>query len=221
MKFQKSLVSLPLLCLIHLVGSPSAAGTDLSGVPSLEDSTAEIAYNGPGIPLVMVVPDGSGTPLNQAFDENGNVVDATITMYLRDYAGDPIANFPYEDIWLDTGPGGMNPCIGGANPDDNTDLNGMTSWTAPLEAGGYSDGPVMVMVNGSALTSNSGLALRIKSPDLDGSLYVILGDLTIMAEDYFSGAYHFRCDFNNDGALNLTDVQIMADHYGVLSLIHI
>ena len=45
--------------------------------------------------------------------------------------------------------------------------------------------------------------------------YVILGDLTIMAEDYFSGAYHFRCDFNNDGALNLTDVQIMADHYGV------
>lgn len=187
----------------------------ISGVPSLEFSTASIAYNGPGVPTLLVVPDGTGPSFVQARDESGNFVDATITMTLRDSGGFPIANFPWEDIWLQSVDGGMVACSrGGVYPDQNTDLNGMTLWTNPAQASGHSESPVLVMVNGSALTSNNGLPLRFNSPDINADGTVNLGDVSLLAIDYFSGLYHFRCDFNSDGVLNLSDINIFAVHYG-------
>jgi hypothetical protein len=184
-----------------------------SGVPSLDLSEAFIAYDDPGVPSLMVVPDGSGNPFTEAHDEQGDVVDATITLYLRDPAGAPIPNFPFEDLWLETADGGVVPCIWSMIADQNTDANGMTLWTNPPVAGGHSQGPVLVFVNGSALTSNPGLPLRFNSPDINGDLVVNLQDLAILAPDFFSG-YNFRSDLNGDSYLNLTDVSIFAQHLG-------
>ena len=184
-----------------------------TGVPSLELSEAFIAYDGPGVPFLLVVPDGSGTPFTEALDEQGNVVDATITLYLRDPQGSPIANFPREDLWLETGDDVVVSCYWGLIADQHTDANGMTLWAIPPVAGGYSQGPIFVMVNGTALTSNPGLPLRITSPDINGDLVINLQDLAILASDYFSD-YNFRSDLNGDSYLNLSDIYIFAQHLG-------
>lgn len=186
----------------------------LSGVPSLTESTAFIAFTGPGVPSLMVVPDGSGPLFTAAHDEQGNVVDATITLHLRDGFGTPIVNFPREDMWLESADGGLVSCMYGVIADDNTDPNGATQWTYPPIAGGNSQSLVVVFVNGSALTSSPGLPLKFNSPDINGDGFVNLQDLPIFSVDFFSTSYFFRSDFNGDGFLNLQDISIFAQHYG-------
>ena len=195
---------------ISFLVQPCFADTD---VPSLELSEAFIAYDGPGTPTLLVVPDGNGNPFTEAHAEQGNVVDATITLYLRDSQGVPIANFPREDLWLETAESGVVPCLGYMIADQHTDANGVTMWANPPIAGGHSQGPVLVLVNGSALTSNSGLPLKFTSPDINGDLVVNLQDLAILASDYFSD-YNFRSDLTGDGYLNLSDIYIFAQHFG-------
>jgi len=184
-----------------------------SGVPDLFLSQAFIAYDEPGIPYLLVVPDGSGNPFTGAFDEQGNLADATITLYLRDSQGSLIVNFPHEDMWLEPADDGVVSCIWGMISDQNTDVNGMTMWVNPPVAGGFSPGPILVLINGSALTSNPGLPLKINSPDINGNLVVNLQDLAILAPDFYSD-YNFRSDLNGDGLLNLTDISIFAQHFG-------
>ncbi len=195
---------------LSFLAQPCFATTD---VPSLELSAAFIAYDGPGFPSLMVVPDGSGNPFTEAHDEQGDVVDATITLWLRNNAGIPIANYPYEDLWLETADGGVVPCIWGMVADHNTDVNGTTMWTNPPIAGGHSPGFVLVMVNGSPLLNGAGLALEFTSPDINGDLVVNLQDLAILAPDFYSG-YTFRSDLNGDSYINLSDIAIFAQHLG-------
>jgi len=189
---------------------PSYAVTD---VPDLFLSEAFIAHGGPGVPSLLVVPDGNGNTFTEAHDEQGDVVDATITLHLRDSQGMPIPLFPREDLWLETVDGGLVSCIWGLIADDHTDHNGMTQWIEPAIAGGYSEGPVLVFVNGSPLTSNNGLPLSFNSPDINGDLVVNLADVVIFAGDYFSG-YQFRSDLVRDGVLNLSDIALFSLHIG-------
>jgi hypothetical protein len=182
-----------------------------SGVPDVSRSEAFIAYTGPGIPSLLVVPDGNGSRFTEAHDEQGNMVDATITLFVRDGAGTSIAYYPHEDLWLESADGGMVPCIGGSNADHATDINGMTEWVNPLFAGGYSQGPVLVLINASALTTNPGLPLKFNSPDINGDGFLSLQDVSILSTDFYTG-YTFRCDMNGDGALNLSDIAIFAQH---------
>ena len=195
---------------ISILAQPCFA---ISGVPDLFLSEAFIAYDGPGTPSMLLVPDGTGSRFTEAHDEQGNVVDATITLYLRDPAGMPIPNFPLEDMWLETTDGGPATCYWGVRASQNTDRNGVTYWVDPALAGGYSEGPVLVMVNGTALTSNSGLPLRFNSPDINGDLVVNLADVILLAGDFFSD-YNFQSDLSGDGVLNLSDISLFAQHFG-------
>ena len=188
----------------------------VSGVPDLFQSEASIAYVGPGTASLMVVPDGSGNSFTEAHDEQGNVVDATITLYLRDSQGVPIVAYPLEDLWLESANSGLVFCVGGTTADYITDNQGMTQWVTPLHAGGYSQFPVLVIVSGSALTSNSGLPLRFNSPDTNGDLTVNLQDIHNLALDFFRGVNNFRSDLTGDGVLNLQDIPIFAQHLGAL-----
>jgi len=182
-------------------------------IPDLSHSVATIAYNGPGTPSLLVVPDGTGNPFTAAHDEEGNVVDATITLTILDTLDVPIANYPFEDLWLESMDGGLVPCIGGTTADYNTDAGGMTQWVYPLRAAGYSEAPVLVLINGDALVTNPGLSLKFNSPDINSDGIVNLTDAAMASQDYYSG-YHFRCDWNGDGALDLRDVPILASHFG-------
>lgn len=201
----KTIFSLVLISML-MAAPPCLADTN---IPDLALSEAVIAYGGPGIPSLLVVPDRSGRPFTHAFDEDGNPVDATITLHLRDALGVPFVYFPREDMWLETSDEGLVACGYGLVADQNTDANGMTFWIDPQPAGGYSEGPVLVYVNGSHLTSNAGLPLKFNSPDINGDLHVDLQDVAIFAGDYF-GDYHFRSDFHRDGEFDLRDVAILA-----------
>ncbi len=185
----------------------------LSGVPDTSLSEAFIAYTGPGVVSLLVVPDGSGSSFTEAHDEQGNIVDATITLFVRDYGGFPIVNYPFEDIWLETADDGLVACVWANIPDHDTDVQGMTQWVYPLVAGGNSLGPVFVTISGSRLVSNPGLPIRFNSPDINGDHVVNLQDISILASDYFTG-YNFRCDLNGDGYLNLRDIPIFAQYFG-------
>lgn len=197
--------------LIFLPGQTNGQG--ITGIPDLSNSYASIAYTGPGVPSLLVVPDGTGNPFTAAHDEQGNEVDATITLYVLDGLNFPIVNFPFEDLWLESADGGMVPCISGTIADQHTDVQGMTMWVNPLLAAGHSQAPVHVFINGSAITSNAGLPLNINSPDINGDGNVNLTDISILSSDYYT-SYNFRCDMNGDGFLNLADVPFFARHYG-------
>lgn len=200
-----------LLTLFVFLAAHTCYGTTV--VPDLALSEASIAFYGPESPTLLVVPDGNGNPFTQAHDQEGNVVDATITLHLRDSQGMPMPFFPGEDIWLESHDGGLVSCIWGTIADQATNHDGMTQWVHPAIAGGYSEGPVLVFVAGSPLTSNAGLPLKFNSPDINGDLVVNLADVAVFAGDYFIG-HHFRSDLNGDGVLNLLDVSIFMQHFG-------
>ena len=187
------------------------------GVPDLNLSTATRADTGPGTAVLFNVPNGGGSPLNTAaWIFVGGTVDATITLFLVDGAGVSIANYPFEDMWLesvaDCDPGCVYPCPGGTTADAHTDAQGMTTWVNPLRAGGWSEGPTRVMISGTPLSSGD-LNIGHNSTDINGDGSVNLTDVGFFAGDYF-GAYTFRSDFHHDGVLNLSDVAKLGPSIG-------
>lgn len=189
-------------------------------VPDLSLSEAFVAYPGPGMVSLLVVPDGSGSPFTEATGPAGSPVDATITLILRDGVGNQttMANYPNEDLWLEFGGGVHLPTcaapVRGLIADHNTDSEGTTHWTLPPMAGGFNEGPVFVFINGSALQGTPGLPVRFNSPDINGDLRVDLSDVSLLAGDIFGG-YQFRSDLNADGVINLSDIAVFAGYLGV------
>lgn len=184
-----------------------------SGIPDLSHCVAYIAYDGPGTASLLVVPDGDGNPFTEAHDEEGNVVDATITLIMLDNMDVPIAHYPFEDCWLESIGGGLVACPGGTTADANSDVNGMMEWVNPMFAGGFSEELVQVYINGSALDTSPGFPLKFNSPDSNGDGIVNLNDVAFFVTRFFS-SYHFSCDFNGDGVINLVDVAIFTSHLG-------
>jgi hypothetical protein len=175
-----------------------------SGIPDLTNSEIWMAYDGPGTPSLMVIPNGSGLPFTEARLEDGTVVDATVFLKLMDWGDYPIYMFPLEDMWLESLDGGMHSCNGGTTADVHTDEEGITYWAQPLRAGGFSQAPMGVFVNGDNL-SLEGLPLSINSPDITGDGNVTLHDVSAFAQDLY-GTYDFRSDLHRDGVINLSDV---------------
>jgi hypothetical protein len=198
-------------CTALLAGTSASA--DCVGLPDLDRSIIRQNFNGQA--TLLVLPDGSGPPLTAARTPAGAVVDATIFITIISFCEveEPVAAYPREDIWLDSMDGGLVLCPGGSVADADTDLNGMTQWSQPISAGGWDQGEAMVRINGDVPPDGAGLTLNFNSPDLNGDRDVNLSDLVEFTEDYYTG-YYFRSDFHRDGALNLSDVAIMASSLG-------
>jgi len=186
-----------------MVGAASFAS---AGVPDLTLSDAATGVNGPYV--MFNIPNGGGSAFTGAAGG-----DATITLTLRDGLGVAIANFPFEDAWLETLDGGMAACTGGATADANTDVNGVTEWVTPLQAGGASTAGTQVSISGAFL---DGAALNINhnSADINGDGNVNLTDVPLFAGDFYGGVYAFRSDFAFDGFVNLSDVVRLAQALG-------
>jgi hypothetical protein len=193
------------------------AGAALAGDATIPVITVEASFATAGPLSIFSAPDGSGRAFTEAHAPGGAVVDGTLTMIL--YADDgwtsgPVANFPREDIWLDSAGGALVACSRGSCPDDHTDANGETRWADPLEVGGFADPDrghlVRIIVNGSVPDSGGPLPdLRLNSADLNGDLEVNLLDITVFAGDFY-GAYDYRSDFVWDGLVNLSDLAALA-----------
>ena len=163
---------------------------------------------------LLVLPDGTGPALSAARAFDGQLVDATVALALRDYQGLPIANFPAEDLWIESSDGGLVFCAGGQIADRSTDLQGKTVWALPLRAGGHSGGPCHVIVNAQRVTGGVDPALCFNSPDVNGDLHVNLVDASAFAGMYF-GPYSLGGDLQFDGSVDLSDVAALARAMGV------
>lgn len=190
----------------------SVASLATAGVPDLGLSTASIdpAANGASI---FVLPNGAGIGFDEAFAAGAVVVDATITLNLVDTNGDAIFGYPFEDMWIATSLGGLVGCEGGVAADASTDINGETTWSNPLAAGGNSFGETtQVIIAGNAL-SGAGLDLTFNSADMNGDLEVNLTDIASFTP--MLATYDYDGDFNNDGVINLSDIARFTQGIGV------
>ena len=146
-------------------------------------------------------------------------MNATITLAVLDGGGLPVANFSAADMWLEkevvAGTGNFIACTGGTTADLNTNASGVTTWAAPLRAGGWSTSKTLVVINGAALTSNTGLVLRHNSADINGDGNANLSDIPLFVADFY-GAYSFRSDLLFDGIVNLSDIPRVASGVGAV-----
>lgn len=186
-----------------------AASLATAGVPDVNECSATSAHA--GFAVLYNVPNGNGNPFTAAVG-GGGTVDATITVVVNDGTPAPIANYPFEDIWLESVDGGMVACTGGATADASTDALGVTDFQTPLQAGGFSLADTRVLINGLAIPGT--VALGYNSPDIDGSGAVNLTDVQLFAGDFFDVAYNFRSDLFFDAVVNLSDLPLLAAAIG-------
>jgi len=196
-----------------------AAASAMAGVPDLQLSTASTAAGVGVTPTMYNLPNGLGTTFANA-RSTGGVVNATITLTVLDGGGVPVANFSANDMWLEkevvASTGNFAACTGGTTADLNTNASGVTTWAAPLRAGGWSTSKTLVVINGAALTSNTGLVLRHNSADINGDGNANLSDIPLFAIDFAAGANAFRSDLQFDGFVNLSDIPRLAAGVGAV-----
>ena len=195
-----------------------AAASAMAGVPDLQLSTASTAAGVGVTPTMYTLPNGLGTTFANA-RSTGGVVNATITLTVLDGGGVPVANFSANDMWLEkevvASTGNFAACTGGTTADLNTNASGVTTWAAPLRAGGWSTSKTLVVINGAALTSNTGLILQHNSADINGDGNANLSDIPLFVADFY-GAYSFRSDLLFDGIVNLSDIPRVASGVGAV-----
>lgn len=193
-----------------VIGSASFA---IAGIPDPDETIAVMDGVLNEDVVLFVLPNNFGSPFSEAQIKGvGTVIDATITMVVKDAFGEVVADFPAEDMWLESEDGGMVPCVGGAAADFNTNDLGETTWATPLNAGGASEAVCFVMVNGGSLNGTP-FALAFNSADLNGDGTVNLADVGLFSSAFF-GDYVFGADFYADGVLNLVDVGRLATGLG-------
>lgn len=196
-----------------------AAASAMAGVPDLQLSTASTAAGAGVTPVMYNLPNGLGSTFANA-RSTGGVVNATITLTVLDGGGVPVANFSAADMWLEkevvAGTGNFIACNGGTTADLNTNASGVTTWAAPLRAGGWSTSKTIVVINGAPLTSNTGLILRHNSADINGDGNANLSDIPLFATDFSGGTNAFRSDLQFDGFVNLSDIPRLASGIGAV-----
>lgn len=189
-------------------------GGGCTGEPDLIHSAAESAESQQV--SVMTTPDGDGDPLSYCYLSGGTRTDATVTVTLRDSDDAPVQNYAAEDVWLATEFGGLAICPGGTSADGPSDEDGVMTLTGPFEGGGQSnpvdDEHTLVYVAGCAMTSPA-LDILFNSPDINGDNIVDEEDELLFNDDLI-GDYNYRSDFNFDGIINLSDLIILANHFG-------
>jgi hypothetical protein len=190
------------------------------GQVTIPDVVVNVWTNATEPVSVMVLPDGSGMPFDQAGRFGGESIDATIYAQVLE-TETPIANFPAEDMWLQSRLGGLVLCMGGSVAERDTDADGITTWIASPRAGGCADPSLGdhldVLLNGDAFDSSALGGYILVSPDLNGDLVVNLADVHYFSGDYNAaagGSAIHRSDFHWDGFLNLSDVGRFAASMG-------
>ena len=195
-----------------------AAASAMAGVPDLQLSTASTAAGVGVTPTMYNLPNGLGSTFANV-RSTGGVVNATISLTVLDGGGVPVANFSANDMWLEkeivASTGNFAACTGGTTADLNTNASGVTTWAAPLRAGGWSTSKTLVVINGAALTSNTGLILQHNSADINGDGNANLSDIPLFVADFY-GAYSFRSDLLFDGIVNLSDIPRVASGVGAV-----
>lgn len=190
-----------------------AASVAVADIPDLILSTATILPAAEGS-VVYNRLNGAGYAFTEAHLANGSVVNATITLTLVNSMGNPLPNHAAEDFWLETDGDSLVFPAGGTIADAATNAGGVTVWQQPLAAGGCTLGEgVVVLVEGQALNQDP-IQLGFVSADNNGDLIVNLADLSTFASGY-TGTYNGCADVFFDGVMNLSDISLFSQAYGI------
>jgi len=181
MEFKRPIM---LLATVLVLASVSLA---TAGIPDLNNSTATTSAS--TTVSGGICPQGDGDHLD--------AIGAQISLQLLDINGDPVVGYPAVDMWLVAN--GMCLCPGGSVADQSTDINGYTTFSGALHAGGCSnDNSLNVYINPYGVLNHAGMAIWVNSPDMNCDLMVNLTDLSLFASAYF-GPYAYCIDYNFDG----------------------
>lgn len=183
------------------IGVLACAGFASAGIPAVANCTATSAGG-----TLYICPAGDAESLGS--------VGAGVAITVRDANSVPIANFPFQDIWLRSATAGqINLCQGGLTADANTNAAGQTNMTGVPSGGGCTQGPMQVVLSGVALPVSQNLNIRMNSPDITGDLNTNLADVGPFSAA-LNGAYSFCADYFDNGVINLADVGIFSTHLG-------
>jgi hypothetical protein len=139
--------------------------------------------------------------------------DYTFSGTLRNAAGQPVANWPANDIELEINAPCQNPVV--LNPSGASDANGNVIWNAARldQGGGSCTGTAVVEIRlvsvGLFRTLNA-----VTSPDEDGGGSIALGDLAVFQVAFVNGGPQYQGDLNLSGGLpDLGDLATFQKHF--------
>lgn len=170
--------------------------------------------------VLLVCPAGDGPTLSDI----GATISVTI---LWCTLAEPLADLPPQDVWI------MSKilydsrlCSGyrSSDADGLTDINGQTTVSGSIAAGGYfGDGVYVVALGGfiqlgesqSGEPCDNPLPLILVSPDINGDLVVESADFALFAAEFLNGGGtpDPRMDFNGDGLVESVDFALFALHF--------
>ncbi|MCP4290635.1 MAG: hypothetical protein GY780_02205 [bacterium] len=196
---------------ICLIGFMLLANGVAFSWPDLDASSVRMPNIGEEIPVIFVVPNGTGTPLTEARAfGTWELVDATIEVTLIDHTGQPMTNVPQIELSLGTPEGSFSTCYLSGLPEEATNSDGVTYWSSSLEATGSNNGQVHVLLNYTPITGDgSPLNIFVNSGDMNWDGYITLADVSLFA-GFFFGDYDLSADLFPDGTLSLADVSRLA-----------
>ena len=166
--------------------------------------------------VLLVCPGSDGPTLSDI----GATISVTILWCTQ---AEPLADLPPQDFWImgSTYPDprlcGNGP--GSASADAPTNVNGQTTISGSIAAGGYFGDGVYVFAGGAIIqlgdTCDNPLPLVLVSPDINGDLVVESADFALFAAEFSSGggAGDPRMDFNGDGLVESVDFALFAQHF--------
>lgn len=176
---------------------------------------------------LMILPDGSGTPFDQAMTFGNDIADASMELLIRTESQEFLAGVAAMEFVLqstDSAAGILQGCLtstdSGLIPLEGTDDQGHLFFDEPLLGGGWSEGPLEMTIQGSSYifpgpdSQGPIFDIRFNSPDINGDLNVNLSDIVLFTQDLL-GEYNYRSDFAWDGEINLTDIVRMVQGLGV------
>jgi hypothetical protein len=181
------------LCLALL----AAAGMAMANVPDPQQSTFDSRLG--------------RSPKN--IEVNDPNFDYTFSGTLRNAAGQPVANWPANDIELEINAPCQNPVV--LNPSGPSDANGNVLWNASRldQGGGSCIGTAVVEIRlvsvGLFRTLN-----EVTSPDENGNAVVALEDLSVFQGAFVNGSPQYQGDLNLSGGLpDLADLSFFQKHF--------
>lgn len=174
------------------------AGVASAGIPDETQSTATSAGG-----VVLITPASTGGAIADA--------GATITVTVLDAGGFPVANYPFQDIYVDDpGNGSIVLCQGGSVADADTDNNGVTTISGIIGGGGQNQ-TTQVYINGTPLAGTP-LAVGFNSPDIVADLSVDISDFSSFGLDF--GTTAFQSDLVYDNSVDIADFSVFGLSFG-------
>jgi hypothetical protein len=212
---KSTLIRFVLVVLATVVWTNTAPAQNTLFVPAV--------YNGgPNELRISVCIAGDGDPLAEAWllKNPSTNIDATITANIRDIVTTlPIANFPFEDIWLEFGGANLCSCNGGIMlADADSDVNGDVAFSRSLYAGGWAINPtIRFYVSGTLEKTVTTSNFRI-----NGFNYVcdniVSGPSDQAAFSLLWNASDWRADLSHNGKWTPWDNHLLAVHAGLLCM---